>query len=292
MTPVLAVSCDVNSSSPFLRVCTAIKGAGFSGSDVIGVVVQDALQALVVFAVVIAAGRILRRLTLRGVSRTGADAQLRTLVNNVFLIVTLTVAILAALTAGGLSINVLLTFGGLTSLALGLAFQDLLRNVLAGIFLLIERPFRIGDLITVGEISGWVQTIELRTTGLRTADGKLAILPNLNAFSNPVVNATAYDMRRFTVAVRLAPGADLEKALRSARGVVEGFDGVVREPRPFVQPRLDSDGGVTLNVRYWVEYRTHEPDALSAALVGALYEALGPWEPGPSAPPPPGVTAG
>jgi small conductance mechanosensitive channel len=292
MTPPLAaaLSCD----SGFLQVvCNAIHDRGFSGADLLGISVQRAGQALIVLLVVVAAGRLLRRLTLRGVSRTGADAQLRTLVNNVFTIVTLTVAILAALTAGGLSINLLLTFGGLTSLALGLAFQDLLRNVLAGIFLLIERPFRIGDWITVGEISGSVQTIELRTTGLRTADGRLAILPNLSAFSSPVVNSTAYDMRRFSLAVRLAPGADLETALRSVRSVVEGFDGVAREPRPFVQPRLDSDGGVTLTARYWLEYRRHDPDALSAALVGAVHQALGPWPGGgPAAPPSPGVTAG
>lgn len=293
MTPPPAdalLTCD----SGFLQpVCNAIRDRGFSGSDILGVGVQRAGQALIVLLLVVAVGRFLRRLALRGVRRTGADAQLRTLVNNVFLIVTLTVAILAALTAGGLSVNVLLTFGGLTSLALGLAFQDLLRNVLAGIFLLIERPFRIGDWITVGEISGSVQTIELRTTGLRTADGKLAILPNLSAFSNPVVNATAFDMRQFTVAVRLPAGADLEKALGTVRSVAAGFEGVARQPAPFVQPRLDSDGGVTLSVRYWVEYRRNDPDAVSASLVGALWSALGPWPAGPAAPPPPpGVTAG
>ncbi len=287
--PAVTLSCD----SGFLQpVCSAIRDRGFSGADILGIGVQRAGQALIVLLVVVAVGRFLRRLALRGVGRTGADAQLRTLVNNVFLIVTLAVAILAALTAGGLSVNVLLTFGGLTSLALGLAFQDLLRNVLAGIFLLIERPFRIGDWITVGDISGSVQTIELRTTGLRTADGKLAVLPNLSAFANPVVNATAYDVRQFSVAVRLAPGADLEKALRAVREVVEGFEGVAAQPKPFVQPRLDSDGGITLTARYWVEYRSHEPDALSAALVSAIYAALGPWPAGPAAPPQAGVTAG
>lgn len=291
MTPPLAaqLSCD----SGFLQpVCSAIHDRNFSGSDLLGVAVQRAGQALIVLLVVIAVGRFLRRLTLRGVRRTGADAQLRTLVNNVFMIVTLLVAVLAALTAGGLSVNVLLTFGGLTSLALGLAFQDLLRNVLAGIFLLIERPFRIGDWITVGDISGSVQTIELRTTGLRTADGKLAVLPNLSAFSNPVVNATAYDRRQFSVAVRLAAGADLEKALGTVRATVAGTEGVATDPAPFVQPRLDSDGGVTLTARYWVEYRSHDPDALGAALVGAIHAALGPWPAGPAAASQPGVAAG
>jgi small-conductance mechanosensitive channel len=274
MTPTPAATCETG----FLQtVCTSIRDRGFSGSDVLGVAVQDVFQGVLVFAVVIAVGRLLRRITLRAVGRTPADAQVRTLVNNVFTILTLTVAILAGLTAGGLSISVLLTVAGLGSLAIGLAFQDLLRNVLAGIFLLIERPFRIGDWITVGDQSGSVQTIQLRTTALRTADGRLAILPNLTAFTGTVVNSTVYDMRQFSVAVRLAPGADLEQAMRTVREVVEGTEGVVAEPKPFVQPRLDADGGVTLTCRYWVEYRSHDPDALAAGMVGALYRALGPW---------------
>lgn len=291
MTPLLAANVNCDPNGFFQVVCTAIRNRGFSGADVLGVAAQDILQALVAFVVVLAVGRFLRGVVLRALHRTSADAQVRTLVNNVFTILTLTVAVLAALTAGGLSVSVLLTFGGLTSLALGLAFQDLLRNILAGIFLLIERPFRIGDWITVGDQSGSVQTIELRTTALRTADGRLAILPNLAAFSGTVVNSTAYDMRQFSVAVRLPPGADLERAMRSVREVVEKTEGVVREPKPFVQPRLDADGGVTLTARYWVEYRSHDPDALSAALVTALYEALGPWPP-PAPSTQPGVTAG
>jgi small conductance mechanosensitive channel len=289
MTPPLATSCDLTG---FLQViCTTISKRDFPGSDVLGVAAQDILQGLVVFVVVLAAGRFLRRVTLRAVGRTPADAQIRTLVNNVFTIVTISVAILAGLTAGGLPISVLLTFGGLGSLALGLAFQDLLRNILAGIFLLIERPFRIGDWITVGDQSGSVQTIQLRTTALRTGDGKLAILPNLAAFSGTVVNSSAYDVRQFSVAVRLAPGADLEAAMRKVREVVEKTEGVLAEPKPFVQPRLDADGGVTLVARYWVEFRSHDPDALSAALVTALYEALGPWpaQAGPAAGATPGA---
>ncbi len=292
MTPLAATALTC-SNNPFGRLCTFVQERNFAGADVMGVVLQDFLQGLAAFVVVILVGRFLRRVTLRGVMRTSADAQLRTLVNNVFTIVTLTVAILAGLTAGGLNINVLLTFGGLTSLALGLAFQDLLRNILAGIFLLIERPFRIGDWITVGDQSGSVQTIQLRTTALRTADGKLAILPNLTAFSGTVVNSTAFDMRQFSVAVRVPPGVELAEAIAAVRRVVEDAKEVAREPKPFVQPRLDADGGVTLQCRYWVEYRSHDPDALAVALIGGIYSALGPW-PAPTAAAlavPPGVAA-
>jgi small conductance mechanosensitive channel len=272
--PVAALTCSDN---PIGRVCSLLQDRSFPGADVFGVILQDLLQGLLVFLVVVLAGRFLRGVTLRGLARTTADAQLRTLIHNVFTFATLTVAVLAGLTAGGLNISIVLTFGGLTSLAIGLAFQDLLRNVLAGVFLLVERPFRIGDWIVVGDQAGWVQTIQLRTTALRTVDGRLAILPNLVAFSGTVINATAYDMRQYTVEVHLPAGFDLAGAIAAIRQILDSTAEVVKEPRPFIQPRLEEDGKVTLKCRYWVEYRSHDPDTLSAALVQRFYEALKPW---------------
>src|SRR5258708_27818871 len=148
-----------------------------------GALVQDLIQALAVIAIVVVAGRIVRAIVARGMSHAEVDRQVTTLVHNLLTAAIAVIAGFGGLTAAGLSINVLLTFGGLTSLAIGLAFQDLLRNILAGIFLLVERPFRIGDVITVGDLTGSVQTIELRTTALRLGDGRLAVLPNLSAFN-------------------------------------------------------------------------------------------------------------
>jgi small-conductance mechanosensitive channel len=291
MTPPLAAAPEC-SGNFFGSICHLVQDRGFPGSDVTGWALGAFLQGLAVFAIVLVLGRFSRRLLVRAIDRTSAVDELRTLVNNVFLIGTLSLAVLAGLTAGGLDIKVLLTFGGLASLAIGLAFQDLLRNILAGIFLLIERPFRIGDWIIVGDQAGSVQTIQLRTTALRTADGRLAILPNLAAFSGTVVNATAFDRRRYSVAARLPAGRDLQGAMAAVRSVMEGKEAVARPPEPFVQPRLDSDGGVTLICRYWVEYRSHDPDAVAAELVAAIHEALGPWDAAPPAAPAAGTPAG
>jgi small-conductance mechanosensitive channel len=271
---------------PLNRLCGWIDGQIPSA----GPAISRILGALVVVVGVTIAGRVVRRLVDRGLERTSADRQVRNLLHNLLSVATIVLAILGGLSALGLSFSVLVTSFGLTGLAVGLALQDLLRNILAGIFLLIERPFRIGDWITVGDHSGSVQTIQLRTTALRTADGQLAILPNLTAFAGTVVNATAFDVRRFSVAVRPPPGADLEQALRTARQVVEQAEGVAKEPPPFVQPRIDVDGGVTITVRYWLEYRSHDPDAVAASLVAALYTALGPW-PAPDGQRPPDGTA-
>ena len=243
------------------------------GHGVIGPVTSRALYALIVLVAIIAGGRLLRRLTLRALDRARVDTQVRTLVNNVFMGTTVAVAIFGSVIAGGINASYLLTFGGVASLAVGLAFQDLLRNVLAGIFLLVERPFRIGDLISVGDLSGTVQTIELRTTALRTGDGRLAVMPNLSAFNGTVINANAYDTRQFTVNVWAAADADLEKVLAALRAELESTHGLLDHPAPRVQPSVGAEGDVTVSCSYWLEYRSVDPDAIAADLVRRLHAA-------------------
>ena len=142
-------------------------------------------------------------LVLWAMSRSKADRQVRTLVRNLITVTTYVVAVISALVVYGVNVAVILTAAGVGTVAIGLAFQDLLRNVLAGIWLLLEQPFRLGDTITVMDQTGAVQNITLRTTTLRTGVGELAILPNLTVFTGIVVNTTHYDTRRLTVGVRI-----------------------------------------------------------------------------------------
>ena len=134
---------------PLTRLCRSIDEHDQSG--LLGPVVQHVIGPLVALVVIYLIGRLVRRVAVRTMDRRHGDVQVRTLIYNVATVATILLAILGALTAAGFPFSVLLTFGGLTSLAIGLAFQDLLRNVLAGIWLLLERPFHIGDVISVGD---------------------------------------------------------------------------------------------------------------------------------------------
>jgi small-conductance mechanosensitive channel len=269
MLAVTRSECQFGDNNPLGGLCELVDDS--SHNSVLGPFVGRALWAVVLFGAIILGGRIVRNVIEHAMDRGDTGAQLRTLVHNVLVVGTMVIAILAALTGAGLSLSIALTFGGLTSLAIGLAFQDLLRNVLAGIFLLIERPFRIGDVISVGDLTGSVETIELRTTALRLADGRLAVLPNLTAFNNTVVNATAFDVRQFAVSLWVPAGSDLEVALRSARAELEATEGLADHPPPRVLPEVHIDGGVTLQCQYWLEYRDHDPDGVAADLVRRLY---------------------
>jgi small-conductance mechanosensitive channel len=256
---------------PLNRLCGWIDGQIPSA----GPAISRILGALVVVVGVTIAGRVVRRLVDRGLERTSADRQVRNLLHNLLSVATIVLAILGGLSALGLSFSVLVTSFGLTGLAVGLALQDLLRNILAGIFLLIERPFRIGDAITVGDLSGTVETIELRTTGIRTFDGRLAVMPNLNAFNGTVINTSAYALRRSTVSAWVPHGQDLESVFRAIDGQLREVTAIAREPAPRIVPKLEIDGGVTLQVWYWLDYRSNDENAVAAEVVRRLYGAVG-----------------
>ena len=215
-------TCDT--SNWFNFVCSAIQTHDQSG--LVGPLVQHLLSAISIFIVIYLIGRLTRMLVLWTMRRGKADRQVRTLVRNLITVTTYVVAVISALVVYGVNVAVILTAAGVGTVAIGLAFQDLLRNVLAGIWLLLEQPFRLGDTITVMDQTGAVQNITLRTTTLRTGIGELAILPNLTVFTGIVINTTHYDTRRLTVGVRIRVDTDLTELMRRAREAVETVPGI------------------------------------------------------------------
>ncbi len=266
MLAASAFSCD--QSYFFDDLCNTVNKHDPSG--IFGPLIERLIGPIVIFALVFAVGRVARRVVDRAAQRAHGDPQVRALVRNVGGAVIYFFAALSGLVTAGVPLAFLLTFGGLASLAIGLAFQDVLRNVLAGIWLLVERPFRIGDLITISEMAGVVQNITLRTTSLRTGDGRLAILPNLTVFSGIVVNSSAYGQRQYTLSVRIERDHDLEVAMRAARRELEATREVAEQPAPRVDVQLDGEG-MLLHCKYWLDYRTHDVDAIAADLARRVW---------------------
>jgi small conductance mechanosensitive channel len=266
-SPVAAPSCQLN--NPLLWVCQQIQDRVGAG-NALGPLVQDVLDGILVFLLVLIAGQVLRRLLVAAAERR-ADPQIHALTRNVLTILTWVFAAAGGLVAGGVDVLWVLTFGGVFTLAIGLAFQDLLRNILAGIFILLEKPFRIGDHVAIGDCEGVVQTIALRTTALRTGDGRLAVMPNLTVFTSVILNSTAYDQRRYSVTLPVEPGTDLPRLMKAADGALAAVPGIASDPPPSVQPRVEPDGRRVVAVSFWVDYRAHDPDAMSGELLSRIW---------------------
>ncbi len=142
---------------------------------------------------------------------------------------------------------------GISSVAIGFAFKDILQNFLAGILILLTEPFRIGDQIRVGEFEGTVEDIQTRATFIKTYDGRRIVIPNGNLFNQSVIVNTAYEARRFDYDVGVGYGDDVERARALILEAIHSVPDVLREPAPDVLVFELAGSTVNIRARWWVK---------------------------------------
>src|SRR3982075_3178588 len=218
--------------------------------------------------------RLVRLLADKELRRVKADPQVALLVNRIVFLAALVTAIIAAFSE--LFGSPALVFGGFgfLALALSLAFQDILKNFIAGLFMLLERPFRVGDEITVDNHPGIVENIEMRATTLRTNEGEQVLIPNGLVYTGTIINRTRYPTRLFTLTPRGRDGTPLDGLADQLREQLKSRPDVAKDPPPHVGLQPAIDGGLTLEVRYWLDYRRNDPLAVQAALGQEIYRAI------------------
>ena len=219
--------------------------------------------ALLVAIAALLVARAVRATAMRSLARNRAQANVTILLGNL--------AQVAVIVLGGLGILAIYTQGAfgwiLTSfsvvgLVIGLSLQDILKNFFAGIWVLVERPFRIGDTIEVSGYTGSVEEISFRTTQLRTADGREVVVPNGTFMISAVVNLTRFPTRRVGAWLVL-PGDSSTVNPEDVRAALGKAKGIAPEPPAQVELRSVSDGKAQYLVTFWAEDQT---TALTRAL--------------------------
>lgn len=140
---------------------------------------------------------------------------------------------------------------GVSSVAIGFAFRDVLQNFLAGILILLGEPFRIGDQIVSGNHEGTVEEIQTRATLIRTYDGRRVVVPNAVLFTSAVVVNTALEKRRTEYDVGIGFGDDPARAADLIVETLRGVEGVLPEPAPEVLVSDLGDSAVKLRAFWW-----------------------------------------
>lgn len=141
---------------------------------------------------------------------------------------------------------------GLSSVAIGFAFRDILQNFFAGILLLLSEPFRIGDQIIVNGFEGTVEDIQTRATYLMTYDGRRVVIPNSNLFTNSVTVNTAHEKRRLQYDVGIGYGDDVAKARALMIEAASEVEGTLTEPPPEALVVDLAGSSVNLRLRWWI----------------------------------------
>ncbi|MBD0335134.1 MAG: mechanosensitive ion channel family protein [Cyanobacteria bacterium Co-bin13] len=163
---------------------------------------------------------------------------------------------------------------GLGSVAIGFAFQDIFKNFLAGILLLIEEPFQLGDQIVVNDYEGIVESIQIRTTHILNYTGELVEIPNSIVFTNAVRVLTAKQCRRTDLDIGVDYTTPLPLAKEAFLAVLNsGIEGVLEEPAPEVDVVGFGDSSIDFKVRYWTRPQIADVRRTRSRVAMALKEA-------------------
>lgn len=140
---------------------------------------------------------------------------------------------------------------GLGSVAVSFAFQDIFKNFLAGILMLLHEPFQLGDQIIVEGFEGTVEEISMRSTQIMTYQGERVIVPNAIALTNSVRVLTAMPNRRTDLPLILDYDTEPSLAIETLVKAISELEGVLSQPTLEVDFSGISDGSLHLIVRYW-----------------------------------------
>jgi small conductance mechanosensitive channel len=141
---------------------------------------------------------------------------------------------------------------GISGVAIGFAFRDILQNFLAGILILLTEPFQIDDQIVFKGFEGTVENIETRATTIRTYDGRRIVIPNSELFTNSVTVNTAFDNRRLEYDVGIGYGDDIDQAKQLMLDAMHSVNEVLKDPAPDVLVMELAGSSVNIRVRWWV----------------------------------------
>ncbi|MBD1805388.1 mechanosensitive ion channel family protein [Microcoleus sp. FACHB-SPT15] len=222
--------------------------------DSLILMLPNILLAIIVFALFFIAARVfkssVRRLTRKHRQARNLGMVLGRLAQGIIILVGLFVAlsiVIPTFKAGDL-VQLL----GISGVAIGFAFRDILQNFLAGILILLTEPFKLDDQIAFKSFEGTVEDIQTRATTIRTYDGRRVVIPNAELFTNSVTVNTAFENRRLEYNVGIGYGDDIDRAKELILEAIASIKGVLHDPPPEALVMELAESTVDIRARWWI----------------------------------------
>jgi len=205
--------------------------------------------------------KIVKAVFLKTSDRARLDIRLRVLFSRLIVVFIFIVGIFAALTViiPTFQFGDLITGLGFTSFVIGFATKDILNNLLSGVLILWQQPFRIGDYIFVGINQGTVENIGVRATQLRKDDGELVLIPNGDMYSSALTIRGAGALRRMLLKISIGYNSDVGQAKEIICRVLQTIAGVVDEPKANAMVTDLTGDGVNLSIYFWINTDKNPP---------------------------------
>ncbi len=183
----------------------------------------------------------------------GLNASIEQLLKNILSVLLLVFGLASVMAQFGFDIVSLVAGLGIAGIAVGFAAQSTLANFIAGITILLEQSFQVGDWVNINDNEGRVVVIALRTTHVLTRDNITVIIPNSNVASSVVINLTSKNFIRFDIRMRIAFEDDIDKAREVILQVLSESDVVLNRPETSATVDEIGEYGVFFIVRFWVK---------------------------------------
>jgi small conductance mechanosensitive channel len=210
--------------------------------------------AIVVFALAVYAAKLTARLVKRALELRKTDPELVLLLSRVSQWMIIIFGLIVALQQVDFNVSSFVAGLGIVGFTLGFAFQDIAKNFMSGVMLLIQQPFDIGDAIEVNGFGGSVTQIEIRSTTLLTWDGKHVVIPNIEVYTSSITNYSRSPKRRLKLELGVAYDSVLEQVTTVIKEAFKRIEGVVQDdPAPEVVFESFGESSIKLTVYYWVD---------------------------------------
>ena len=218
-----------------------------------------------------AAGRA-GRVTRRALERGKVDPQLVPFFAQAVHYFVLAVVVIAVLQLFGIQTTSLVAVIGAAGLAVGLALQGTLSSFAAGVLLLVTRPFKVGNFVSVAGSQGSVAEVTLFSTTLNTPDNIRIVIPNSAVYGATITNFSANATRRIDLVIGISYDDDIGKAISLIESILAKEERILEDPGPTVAVAELADSSVNLMVRPWV--KSTDFGSTKAALMRALKEGI------------------
>jgi small conductance mechanosensitive channel len=173
----------------------------------------------------------------------------------------------------GFNLGVLLGAAGILTVGISFASQTAASNLVSGLFLLFEMPFKVGDTIVVKNITGTVDSIDLMSTKIKTSDNQLVRIPNESMMKSEIINQSYFKTRRLDILLTIAYENDMELVKNSILQIAKNHKMIHKNPEPVVIVHDLNATGIELKIMVWTD--THSVNTVRNQLIEAINHAFG-----------------
>ena len=225
-------------------------------------ILPKAIVAMLILIFSIYLAGLISKAVRKALEKRGTDHEVKLVITNITRWSLIAIGVFVALQQMGFDLSAFLVSLGVVGFTIGFALQDISKNFVAGMLLLLQQPFDIGNVIEIDGFTGTVINVDLRATEIRTLDGKVVLIPNADVYSHPITNFSREDNRRLDLTIGVGCDADLELARETALKAIANIEGLLTDPAPKLAFHNFGNSTIDCTLYFWIN--TQENGILEA----------------------------